>query len=67
MVEMYETWQGWVIRRKDNNRWIYVSGYKNGEYKWVLDYLYSKKFRLVQTALKHFRIINSCSCNRKRD
>lgn len=58
MVEMYRTWQGWGIRRKDGNRWLYVGGYYNGEFKWVTDYLYAKKYKSKDIAIKRVREIN---------
>ena len=57
MVEMYGTFQGYIIRLRDGDRWLYVGGYRNGRYKWVTDHLYAKKYKSKQTARKHFKKI----------
>jgi hypothetical protein len=56
MLEMYETWQGYKIRKRIGNHWLYVGGYYGGEYSWVVDYTHAKQFSKA-TAEKHMKRI----------
>ena len=50
------TFRGYEIQRREpgNNRHEYVSLYRNGEYKWVCDYLYAQHYS-KDTAIRHVR------------
>lgn len=52
MVEIIKTWQDYEVRILKGGNWHYVSNYYNGNYSFVRDYLYAKKFSLA-TAKKH--------------
>ena len=49
-------WQGCLIQRKEPNRNThdYVSLFRNGEYTWVHDFTYAKRFS-KKTAIAHVK------------
>lgn len=58
-----ETCRGYEIRRRepDTIRHEYVSSYRNGEYKWVCDYLYAQHYS-KETAIRHVRELYRRDC-----
>lgn len=52
------TSRGYEIQKREpgSKRQEYVSLYRNGEYKWVCDYLYSQHYS-KETALRHVRAL----------
>lgn len=51
-IEIIKTYKGFEVRKRVGSRWMYLSGYRNGCYYWVEDYLYAKHYSR-QTAEKH--------------
>ena len=50
----YYTWQGWQIQKtNENGKHLYVSKVYRGKYTFMLDYLYAKSFKKLETAIKH--------------
>lgn len=57
MIDIYETWQGWIVRQKINGTWQYIASVHNGKYTFTSDHLYARKYT-ERTAWKHARILN---------
>jgi len=53
--EYYETFRGFVLRRKKPGTrfYEYMRGYKNGVYSWISDHTYARCMSL-KTAEKHY-------------
>ena len=58
-VEMYETYRGYEIRKRNGNKWLYLAGCYNGKYKWVTDYTYAKPIKTERVAKDHLKKIKS--------
>lgn len=57
----YYTWQGWQIEKDEYSlgykRTLYLSKVYKGHYSFMLDYLYAKSFKNLETAKKHIDIM----------
>lgn len=60
VIETYETWRGWDVRKFENGRWHYVSKVYNGNYSFVTDHTYAKKFS-EKSAKKHAEILRQAA------
>lgn len=57
------TCRGYEIQKREpgNKRHEYVSLYRNGEYKWVCDYLYAQHYS-KERAIRHIRELYRRDC-----
>ena len=48
------TWQGYEVVHEEGGRKYYLSGIRNGEFTWTMDYTYAAKYS-HQTAIRKLR------------
>lgn len=55
--ELIKVFDGYQIRKKYGKRYLYIAGYRDGEYKYVTDYTYGRHYTL-KTAKKHLAALD---------